>query len=1459
MTIAARQGLAASDVQPARSNKLLFVLPFLALVAAFFLFVYQKSEKLSSYHDHENFRILSQVAGGINEQLNSLAQMSNAGQSESDIRNRFPSYQKVGLDEDKQNSNLVDKKITFSNNKVSYLVKRENTSGAKDFLKTHTLETVAVTDIIRQAPLQFSKIFISDKSSSTLASVGADARLSAFNFTKLLSEKLCEGQTASFTDPTDKKCEKQYELSRNDVMDIVLAGEHYRLYIYPFIVQVELNGYNNSESLYIIALIRNADNNYLKFIKSPVVALLLFIGMLLIWCVFKIELQSIHHPIGMFFSKITVFLFFITLALIYSFIMSQYYAFDMNERRAKHALNYLNKGRKSIDKSIEAALKNVYSNNNIFKELDKTKTKEIKKIETVEEILNADNKSFIYQIYHGEAPFTTCKGSTCKVSNVYCNYEKGNYCFSGELINDKNNEPRGLNSPAHAYFIAKKQKTSVDFSNPQLTTTTLLPSDPNLISQPYESLISCRSAYMGNIELPVCHYNFNSINKFGISKGVNFLFKELYSRPVIYDLNHRSYFTDLMRAEQKYSTNIHFPNSVQRLKNIGDGTKGTTVSVLIKDTNTAADTQPGIVLNSDITASALDYFDPALFDMSAFVINKHTGIVQFHNDSSLELNENIYAQNSDNNNLESYIKHEPLSFDEIPRIHGSYHGQTGFYLVSKMENSDWAFIVFVPDLPVDVYEKSIFISFFAIIVVFIISYAIISFIRNRFFDQNRIKEVLLFPTKANTKKVMLYSFGIYLIFMLLACLVQKNEYELSSSFLLAIILFITLNFILNHITRNTNHQDEASASSRIPLFIFNKGVIITSLIMSALFTTSLHMHKNAEHHIEHYISDGLLNYYCIRYTDNKETLQNNALANFKNRINVGDVSVAALYDSSRNDSMTSLTKFAPPQTSLGLVPDLTAACPQDSATRTPNPVASVIFDETKVFGYISPLLSIGLSGRDYTPQLGDPNAPKNAESSTIPERDIATPQQAIEFISAVFFVNQFDHWSILIFLLSAIVFLYFCRIYDSYLSWVIFGRTGFKRDIAVLFKHWIQIQTDASPANLLLSNRPEQSPALPVVSYRDLYPPSQLQGDKHEPFELLLKRLATLRSSARWASYDPVLDMMQWQIHTVADDIVLICSGLESLYIQNESEKHLYDFVADMAAAVKAGLLQGFVLCIDELVLQQRLGGEGSQSNTIDANYRWLLLLRQFMSSECSPGNAESLKIDNVTAYIQSMVRPNPLRFVTTRDQKFLHDEIKRIPALCYLDPLPNKANTETKTGTEPGDNDTADTAHSWWRHESSIYGRNRLAVSWLTARAQYLYRYYWCHCTDQEKICLYFLASKGTFNPKNQATLEALAARGLVRMARGRVAVVNQSFAHFVRHAESEPAMAALIKATEHGSWHLYKYPLTVLVGLVIIAVCIVGAQSLSYAVSSIVAVVAMVAGVANNFSLIRNVVRAS
>ncbi len=223
------------------------------------------------------------------------------------------------------------------------------------------------------------------------------------------------------------------------------------------------------------------------------------------------------------------------------------------------------------------------------------------------------------------------------------------------------------------------------------------------------------------------------------------------------------------------------------------------------------------------------------------------------------------------------------------------------------------------------------------------------------------------------------------------------------------------------------------------------------------------------------------------------------------------------------------------------------------------------------------------------------------------------------------------------------------------------------------------------------------------------------------------------------------------------------------------------------------------------------------------------------------------------------MVRPHPLRFVTARDQKFLRDEIRRIPALCYLDPLANKADTAPKAGTEPVDNDTADQDHSWWRHESSIYGRNRLAVSWLTARAQYLYRYFWCHCTDQEKICLYFLASKGTFNPKNQATLEALAARGLVRMARGRVAVVNQSFAHFVRHAESEPAIAALIKATEHGSWHLYKYPLTVLVGLVIIAVCIVGAQSLSYAISSIVAVVAMVAGVANNFSLIRNVIRAN
>lgn len=1441
MTIAARPGLAASDVQPARSNKLLFVLPFIALIAAFFLFVYQKSEKLSSYHDHENFRILSQVAGGINEQLNSLAQMRNAGQSESVIRNRFPSYQKGMLNEDEGNTQSREQKITFEKNKVSFSPEPNS-----DNKKTVEADTVAVSDIIRQAPLQFSKIFISDKSGSTQASVGADARLSAFNFSWLLNEKLCEGQTASLLVSTDKKCDKKYEISRNDVMDISLAGENYRLYIYPFIVQVELNGYNNTEPLYIIALIRNIDNNYLKFIKSPVVALLLFIGMLLIWCVFKIELQSIHHPIGIFFSKVTVLLFFITLALIYSFIMSQYYAIDMNERRTEHAKKYLTTGRNSIDTSIEFALNNTYSNADVFRELSKNKDQNTLN-KTIRDNLEKNKNSLISKIYKKEENNSKCKDKKCKLSYVQCKPAGNNYCFtSNASVNTTENKLKGINNSAFAYFISKKE-FSVEFSAPKSNINNLPEEDQNLINQPYEYLTSCRSAFIKIIELPVCHYNFNSINKFGISNGVNFLFREIYSKPVIYDLNHRSYFTDLMRAEQKYSYRLNYPNSVQRLKNIGDGTKGTTVSVLVS----VEDARPGIVLNSDITASALDYFDPALFDMSAFVINKHTGIVQFHNDSSLELNENIYAQNSDNTNLETYIKHEPLSFDDPPIIHGSYHGQTGFYLVSKMENSDWAFIVFVPDLPVDVYEKSIFISFFAIIVVFIIFYAIISFIRNRYFDQNRIKEVLLFPKKSNTKKLMLYSFGIYLTFMLLACLALKNKYDMFSGFILTLVLFITLNFILNRITSNITRQDKDSTSSRIPLFTFNKGVAVTSLLMSALFTISLHMHKNAEHHIEHYISDGLMNYYCIRNTDNKDTLQNNALANFKNRINAGDVSVADLYDRAGNDANVSLTKFAPPQTSLGLVPDLREACPKDNTTRTPNPVASVIFDETKVFGYISPLLSLGLGGGDYTPLLGNTNATNNTESSAMSEEDIETPQQAIAVISSVFFVNQFDHWSILIFLLSAIVFLYFCRIYDNYLSWVIFGRTGFKRDIAVLFKHWIQIQSDVRPANLLLSNSPAQSPDLPVVSYRDLYAPSQLQRYKRDPFELLVKQLAILRSSASWASYDPVLDMMRWQIHTVADDIVLICSGVESLYIQNESEKHLYDFVADMAAAVKAGLLQGFVLCMDELVLQQRLSSVSGKSDTADANYRWLLLLRQFMSSECSPVNATSLRTSTVEEYVHSLIAPHPARSFTPRDKELLHEEIRRIPALCYLDPLPSD--------TKSGDDYSQDKSHSLWRHESSIYGRNRLAVSWLTARAQYLYRYFWCHCTDQEKICLYFLASKGTFNPKNQATLEALAARGLVRMARGRVAVVNQSFAHFVRHAESEPAMAALIKATEHGSWHLYKYPLTVLVGLVIIAVCIVGAQSLSYAISSIVAVVAMVAGVANNFSLIRNVVRAS
>lgn len=1470
MTIAAQQGLAASDVQPARTNKLLFLLPFIALLTAFFIFVYQKTEKLSAYHDHENFRILSQVAGGINEQLNSLVQMLNAKQSEAVIRNRFPSYQPPnnkkpkepsggtpeGGQLEKQNIKPNSKKIVFSENKVLFNEYSEETAGKTGV----SAASVAVVDIIRQPPQQFSKIFISNAKGATLASFGADARLSAFDFTGLLNNTLCDGSRKFEVGAKSSECEQEYLLSRNDVMSVVLAGEDYRLYIYPFIVQVEMDVYNNEKPLYIIALIRNSDNNYLAFIKSPVVALLLFVGMLLIWCVFKIELQSVHHPIGAHFSKLTVFLFFITLALVYAFIMSQYYSVVMDKRRISYAKEYVAKGRKSIDDSIKIALSHVYSNRELFKELG-VYDGGGNWVKRVDDFFKKDNYSFVADIYRGAGLNVACDGGNCNLYYVFCKSMKGGGggynkdngfgydCFSGSKP-DSTERTLGRDSAAYTFFTSVNAPRVYGGFLKDIDYGSL--DEPNKFVSAYDRLISCSS--LNDSELSVCHYNFNSINSFGISHGVNFLYKELYGKPVIYDLNHRNYFTDLVRSERKYNMDGGYLNSVQRLKNIGDGTKGTTVSVLVK----AGENIPALILNSDITASALDYFDPAIFDMSAFVVNKNTGIVQLHNDSSLELNENIYAQNSDNTNLEAYIKHEPLSLTDFAKIHGSYHGQTGVYLVSGMENSDWAYIVFIPDLPVNVYEKSIFISFFAIVVVFIVFYSILSFVKNRFFRDDRFKAVLLFGKKTKTKKIILYCFGVYLVFMSVACLVLEGAYQASICFVLAMLFFVTLVVALNYATRGSDNQRMFLSYSRGWPFVVDKGVVLTSLLMVSLFYVSVNLHKVAQANIENYVSDGLLNYYCIRYADNRDTMRSNVLANFKVRINVGDVVVSDLNGAVANNkkSQVSLNDFAPPQTSLGLMPDLRIACPANFMKKTPNPVASVIFNESNVFSYFSPLLSFAGGGRDYIPSLGDPFARHESGSVEKIGNHVATPQQAIDVISNNFFVHKFNHWSIVILLLSTGVFFYFCRIYDNYLSWVIFGRTGFKRDIATLYQSSVDIQSSVKPANLFVCNSVSSSATLPVLSYRDLFAPGKPLLQKNNPFAIVTRRLATLRSSGSWAGYDTMLDMMQWQVVVVGDDLVLICSDVDPIYMQNDSERCLYDFVADMTAAVNAGLLQGFVLCCSDLVLQQRLVGVGRAADSADASYRWLVLLRQFMTTECSPVNSASLSSRNAAEYVKSLLVPHPARVMTARDKKILHDEIVRIPTLLYLDSQQVEKKEANLAVAHSG---MPDNTHSWLRHDSSIYGRNRLAVSWLTARAQYLYRYFWFHCSDQEKICLYFLATKGIFNPKNQATLEALAARGLVRMAHGRVAVVNQSFAHFVRHAESEPAMAALIKATERGSWHLYKYPLTVLVGLSIVAICIVGAQSLSYAVSSIVALVAMVAGVANNFSLIRNVVRAS
>ena len=152
-----------------------------------------------------------------------------------------------------------------------------------------------------------------------------------------------------------------------------------------------------------------------------------------------------------------------------------------------------------------------------------------------------------------------------------------------------------------------------------------------------------------------------------------------------------------------------------------------------------------------------------------------------------------------------------------------------------------------------------------------------------------------------------------------------------------------------------------------------------------------------------------------------------------------------------------------------------------------------------------------------------------------------------------------------------------------------------------------------------------------------------------------------------------------------------------------------------------------------------------------------------------------------------------PDELVVTADKGLIDWESRYFP---LLEELTNDIREKAQSGTgKPANERRWFNLRDWQKTPAEWAAINAIL---LTAGA--MYRSKWEACSNAEKLALYHLALHKRINPSNTEMLEQLALEGLIIVHRGRIRIVNNSFAYFVRHAEDAETLKELVEIGEAG-----------------------------------------------------------
>lgn len=1453
--------------KPSGPNRKIWVYAIVIIVIVGIIGYFSYLNRKDSFANHNYYRVLYEASNTFNENLIKLHSMHRYKESVTSIRSLMPSYsrekkqidttaqnteqqtEESGSSKSTQNQELQQSEKSDSS-KVSYALSGQKLKiTASDF--TAELEFADILPLPKQGFSQF--LFADDDEiGSVLATVGGERTISIVDLRNINQQLLKKNKQfqLNFTDPKNSlQSDKPSDLpSYSSHVDMELSYGEFRIFVFPFTLATEVsrNG-SNIQKLYLVGLLP-ADKLIARGTGYWNVSLVMvaLVSLLFMWNILRLYLLPKNQSITRMyrhFSTASSYLFYIViLALVLAYMQksalqghkdnqAKDYAIELASQLKLDLLsvfNQLDSYRPFYQKLIEGVQTEANNAQELQTALSALKVQAPDSIQTLvtnlslksdtvssakvtrfNEIMNrslhvrADAYCDINTRQDGKFPtWSAIPTKTEFEINYPCNDDKPNNFVTFDL--------EARNTLLAAFIVNKPDVNTLDFYGgfQQISVTAGEESVAQIAPEQFAPYNKKGENYRPHDLLTAF-----AVNTEGNSTMPSIYFQESNAFPSTFSLSHRDYYK-LVRDRKGWDLNLTtakdkktFKNVyIQRLLNINNGTRGTTISMPIAEpfgienqsqtTNGLTSTQLsdsnllGYILGADVILPSLTLGATPPVDFTYMVIERATGKVLFHNDTDRSLVENLHYSGNTSSNLSQWIK-AGLDYSNAlneKTISGHYHGQPGRFIVQKTVVDAWAMVVFYPDDSLHAFmtNQFLYISITFVLIILLMTGTV--FAVRHFVYTDTLKKKLKLPVKCNVRLIILLSsimlsvsYGLFSIGQLLD-LSNSQIAGLPNSLVLPAVGVIIVGLIgyqacIRHFCHPSSLGGEQTSktakigSKRLTSAVV---VIVVGHLWYLAVTADMPL-KSLQYHYQQVACNGL--------NHERKELIKIGLSRYPN-------SVTQL----RLDPLTLLPIQS--EWAQRLNPD-SGYCAKHPNQVLPDhyPNLSTLVGATYLWQWINMYLL---------------------------EDDI----EDLLLISIEKIEWPLSSALQMIILLAVLIWAWF--MFNVRLLWTrLYCPERFLRHIKRMHSSISKLPLDDRSDKLFVEcdtiklNGIGLALLIRSVTFYGSNKISENAKDMLPGFEDLYDISPCLQKFSSESRFLPNLKL----------NIVPDAS-------RNEHQVELWDIETCLEKAEFRQPLLDLIMELKSLALCNKIG-----KFTIFAGFHSLqrvkikdpLALDQHAVLE----HTEYISWADCLMDFTIMVPP---AFKQNLNYRLLHKEVADFPELHFLYEDELKARHDLQESTE------------FWKSSDDLQLESRWStINYILLHAEALYRFKWESCSSAEKLALINLAKSQRLNPTNTQMIEHLALNGLVMVRKGSIEIVNHSFAHFVLHAETAETVNILQKHGQAGVWNNYKLPLGITLLLLIGGIALTSGESIYIIAASVAGVLGTIAGVTNSANMLR------